>query len=183
MNSLPSILAQKPHGKKNVPQIRQNEQIINKLETELKASRNALKTEKAKKRKLMDDMEKICNEHIVRMNENAEVQRQLFEQLKAEIDKLMLYSKNQSSFDMEQHRKNANRVMFPCEICLQPYSHELKMTPRVLVCGHTLRFSCAERLVDKGVIKCPFDRTPTKLGYVDIERGLPRNYAVLNMCT
>lgn len=80
---------------------------------------------------------------------------------------------------------NKNGELFAwqsCEICLEPFSHQEKCTPRILGCGHTFCLGCTKRLSEHNTVKCPFDRLMTQFDG-KIEESLSKNYSVLNMCT
>ncbi|EGT44012.1 hypothetical protein CAEBREN_05464 [Caenorhabditis brenneri] len=133
--------------------------MINQLKAELAECRLALENEKAKSELNVE------KNHLLKLyrDELSDADKTILKQ----EQKIVKLHEQMKSFtvDIEMNKKRSNKELFPC-------------------CGHTLCFTCVERLINKeGTIKCPFDRTPTKLQGVDIERGLPRNYAVLNMCT
>ncbi|EGT44224.1 hypothetical protein CAEBREN_19829 [Caenorhabditis brenneri] len=67
-----------------------------------------------------------------------------------------------------------------CEICLQKYSEVHEHTPRVLNCGHTLCLECARRVQTLGGVLCPFCREGS---WLKLPQNLPKNYAVLDMCS
>ncbi len=46
---------------------------------------------------------------------------------------------------------------FKCEICQGKFDSELNI-PRVLQCGHTICSKCVERMKQKNITRCPFDR-------------------------
>ncbi|CAL2043951.1 unnamed protein product [Caenorhabditis brenneri] len=167
-----------PHGKKTNKQVCHKDLMINQLKTELAECRLALENEKAQSEVNVE------KNHLLKLyrDELSDADKKILKQEKKIVE---LHEQMQSfTVESDMNKKRSNKEMFPCEVCLRPYSPELKMSPRVLDCGHTLCFTCVERLINKeGTIKCPFDQTPTELQGVDIERGLPRNFAVLNMCT
>ncbi|CAL2043933.1 unnamed protein product [Caenorhabditis brenneri] len=68
-----------------------------------------------------------------------------------------------------------------CEICLEPFGEEKERTPRIFGCGHTFCLECSKKFVEEDYVKCPLDRIGTQFKG-DIEKVLPKNFSVLNMC-
>ena len=50
-----------------------------------------------------------------------------------------------------------NRIELRCEICNGKFDTDYNI-PKVLNCGHTVCAKCVERMKDKNINKCPFDR-------------------------
>ncbi|CAL2031752.1 unnamed protein product [Caenorhabditis brenneri] len=69
-----------------------------------------------------------------------------------------------------------------CGICFLQYD-EKKLTPRILTsCGHTVCHQCAlQFLRDERTITCPFDRTVTQINGNEGVKGLPKNFALLEL--
>src|SRR5690349_2954689 len=65
---------------------------------------------------------------------------------------------------------------FRCEICQAKFDSNYNI-PKVLVCGHTVCSKCVERMKDKDILRCPFDR---KLIDYD-EDKIAINYYILSL--
>ena len=64
--------------------------------------------------------------------------------------------------------------IFECGICFKAYNHNDKK-PMTLPCGHSFCLECIKKLVQHGVIKCPYD----KRTHSTAPENLPVNYQVL----
>lgn len=65
-----------------------------------------------------------------------------------------------------------------CDVCMELYSaRTLNSTPLLLGCGHTLCYSCVEKISATKTVRCPSCRDERRYNYV-----LPKNFALLELC-
>uniref|UniRef100_A0A1I7U033 RING-type domain-containing protein n=1 Tax=Caenorhabditis tropicalis TaxID=1561998 RepID=A0A1I7U033_9PELO len=69
-----------------------------------------------------------------------------------------------------------------CEFCRLFFGSEKPRTPRVLGCGHTMCFSCAENRVKDDNLTCRIDGEITKVNGAALEEAIPINFTVATMC-
>jgi hypothetical protein len=72
---------------------------------------------------------------------------------------------------------NNTKYEFRCEICSGKFDANYNI-PKVLSCGHTVCSKCIERMREKGINKCPFDR---KFLDFDDENVIAINYYILSL--
>jgi hypothetical protein len=65
---------------------------------------------------------------------------------------------------------------FRCEICQAKFDSNYSI-PKVLICGHTLCSRCVDRMREKNISKCPFDRKPIDFD----EEKIANNYYILSL--
>ncbi|CAO4366224.1 unnamed protein product [Caenorhabditis nigoni] len=118
----------------------------------------------------------------IETTENGEAARKLLEE---EQKKTSEYRKKMLCAQMKLREKQEDvegdvKPWRLCNICLEEFSHVPEHTPKVLHCGHTLCFSCCNRICMAYGIACPFCQ---KLFIMDKEEivNLPTNFIVLHM--
>jgi hypothetical protein len=72
---------------------------------------------------------------------------------------------------------NNTKYEFRCEICSGKFDANYNI-PKVLSCGHTVCSKCIERMREKNINKCPFDR---KLLDFDDDTSIAINYYILSL--
>jgi hypothetical protein len=69
-----------------------------------------------------------------------------------------------------------NKIELRCEICSAKFDSNYSI-PKVLTCGHTVCSKCVERMRDKNLNRCPFDRK-----VLDFEEDkIAINYYILSL--
>jgi hypothetical protein len=72
---------------------------------------------------------------------------------------------------------NNTKYEFRCEICSGKFDANYNI-PKVLACGHTVCSKCIERMREKNINKCPFDR---KIIDFDDDAAIAINYYILSL--
>ncbi|CAL2043934.1 unnamed protein product [Caenorhabditis brenneri] len=114
--------------------------------------------------------------NVVKTEEQILKDQKAIEELRKKTQSVMLKKLN-----AETTKNGALFDWQACEICLEPFGQEEERTPRILGCGHTFCLGCSKQFIEEDYVKCPFDRTCTLIGGA-IEKALPKNFTVLNMC-